>query len=264
MLAVNLFGSKITIHYYNLSLALIPVIAGLTFGLQGSSKYIYVPISMSLCSIILFLNFPSIVITLHSRPIYYDDLVIKDYNEDEAKKYYDNTFRKKYQKVFKYTIAVTSSILVGITTELWYHSSEIFNDSTANSKKKNSLMNFVFVISIIGGLLRMYYAATLAIGKLIMFILKFIKKREQNKLIEQEKKRMQYIVTDYGVAQDGAGRVRQTSVQTQERPDERPMIKRSSSCSDITVIGLKPTLMASMDMTDIFSEYSVEDSEDEN
>jgi len=242
-------GYKLKIHWYNWSLLLIPVIMSLTFVFQEQHKYIYAPINLGVCAMILFLNFPSIVVSLHSRPIYYDDLVIKDYNEDEAQKFYDDRFRRKYQKVFRTAIAVTSSVLVMITVELWYYRDRIFGDKNDEEPQQNKMVNFVVIISILGGLLRIYYAATMGIGKLVMIILKQIKKREQRLIREQDQEQVMYRLTQDGITvkPEQGGRVRQISLNmgdhTETDNDRRKLLPRTRSCNNISVVGFKPTLM---------------------
>lgn len=271
------------IYWYNLSLLLIPVILGLSFSFKDQHALFYVPICTGLSSLILFLNFPSFVIALHSRPVYYDDLIIKDYNEEEAIRFYDDVFRKKYQKVFRTTIAVTSSILVGLTTELWYFRDNIFSkDDDNNSPGQNRLVSFVVVLSILGGLLRIYYGATLGIGKLIMMILKQLKKREQKLLRKQENQNVLYKLTEMGVtiqpdddsslpmvnpnlftssvAPSTNKRQRQISLNMQGHPtghDTEHLLQRSRSTDNIAILAFKPNLMI-----DIFDHGPV--SEDEN
>ena len=169
---------------YHATLLLIPLILGLTFGFPDNEHHrsIYVPLSIGTCSFLLFMNFPNLVVFLHTRPIYYDDLVIKDFNDDDARKFYDDTFHKKYQRIFKTVIAITSSLLVVGTSELWFFRDKLFNTGNAADTSNNKLVTNFVIIGVIGGILRIYYTTTLFIGKLVMFILRYVKKREQEQL----------------------------------------------------------------------------------
>jgi hypothetical protein len=250
MYQLSFFGwFKIKLYWHNLTLLLIPLIAILTFIFKDKHQFIYAPLNLGICALILFLNYPSIIVSLHSRPIYYDDLVIKDYNEEEAQRFYDNQFRRKYQKVFRTAIAITSSILVVITVELWYYREKIFSDDQENISQQTQLVKFVVIISILGGLLRIYYGATMLIGKIVMFILKQLKKREQRKIRQREQELIMYHLTSDGITVRPNTRTRQTSLTiTNEEPDEQAIIPpRSHSFSgaqtEINVIGFKPSVM---------------------
>ena len=40
------------------------------------------------------------------------------------KEIYDDTFRKRYQQIFRWIVTITSSIMIGILTEVWYMRSD--------------------------------------------------------------------------------------------------------------------------------------------
>lgn len=246
---------EIKLYWHHLSLVFAFIILTLTFALQGKHKLIYVPFSCGVCSLIVFLNFPSIVIALHSRPIYYDDLIIKDYNEDESNKLYDDEFRRKYQKIFRIIIATTSSVMVAVTTELWYFRNSLFSDG---DNSRSQTVSFVVILGVLGGMLRIYYGATMMIGKSLMIILKILKKREQKSLRQHEQQQIVYEMTKDGItvssdeefARGTGRRSRQISLNMERNEDDAPMLRRSNSCDDIKVVGFKPNLTA---MNDIFN-----------
>jgi hypothetical protein len=160
----------------NLSLLLIPLILALTFVFKDKHNFIYVPVSVGVCALIIFINYPVIVVGLHSRPVYYDDLVIKDYNEPNMD--YDR-FRHKYQNIFRTVIIITSSIMVALTVEMWYYRNNIFANSTS---RKDEIVKNLVIIGVISGLLRVYYSSMILIGSIVMAILKYLKQREQRRI----------------------------------------------------------------------------------
>lgn len=180
MKEVTIFGWTVVMYKHYATLLLIPFILGLTFGFQDSQHHrsIYVPLATGLSSLVVFLNFPIIVVSLHSRPVYYDDLVIKDFHVETQPSIYDDTFRRKYQRIFRTVIAFTSSLLVVGTTELWYFRDTLFSDHESNTDVVKSFV----VIGVIGGIMRIYYATTVFIGKCVIFVLKIMKRREQEHL----------------------------------------------------------------------------------
>ena len=188
---VPLLGQRIKIYAHYATLLLVPLILGLTFAFKDSVHHrsIYVPVSTGVSALIVFLNFPAIVVSLHSRPIYYDDLIINDYvDPDAGLGLYNNTFRRKYQRIFRTVIAVTSSLLVVGTTEIWYYRDRLF-DTTSSSGNDDIVRSFV-VIGVIGGIMRIYYGTTVFVGKLVIFVLKLLKRREQARLHEQTQERI--------------------------------------------------------------------------
>lgn len=224
-------------RWHNLTLLLIPLILVLTFVFKDKYNFIYVPIVFGICALILFTNYPAIVINLHSRPIYYDDLVIKDYSDDENGGFYDDAFRRKYQNIFKTVIIISSSLMVVGTVEMWYYRNHIFTNS--NTTRHDQLMNMLIIVSILGGLFRIYYSAVMFIGTFVMFILKQLKKREQRLFRERGQDMMMYNLTSDGIIlADG-------DVVTGEVPVQAPPIPRTRSLEHMAdhELSLKPSIM---------------------
>lgn len=228
---------------YNLTLLLVPLILALTFVFQDTKGMFYVPVSCGISALIIFLNFPSIVIFLHSRPIYYDDLIMKNY-EGEGH-IYNEEFRKKYQNIFQWITSVSSSLMVAFTVELWFfRDSMIGNRDDGVQSTGDKAFNAFVVLGIIGGLLRIYYGAAMLLGKLLLVVLKSLKKREQERLRQAAENRTLIELSSIGVTIAG--------------DDEDRLIPRANSDNDIAhhsasrqsiITGFKPTLM-----TDIFND----------
>lgn len=170
-------------QWHQLSNLLIPIILTLSFVFKDEHDIIYVPVAFGVCSLILFLNFPMLVIFMHSRPIYYDDLIIKNYNEDEAHRMYDEEFRRKYQRIFRLISTITSSSMIGFATALWFFRDRLFaHDET----QKHNIFNIFAIIGIISGIFSIYYRTTMLIGNIIMFVLKKLRAREQELIRKQQ------------------------------------------------------------------------------
>ena len=230
-------GRPVDLHWYNfLSLIAVPIILTLTFVFQNAHDIIYEPLMCGICAMIIFINFPAVVIFLHSRPIYYDDLIIKNY---EGEGYiYDDNFRKKYQVIFQWFATITSSFMIGLTVELWFYRSKMFPQSSGTGAK--AVSSFV-VMGVIGGMLKLYYGATMILGRIILFALKYFKQKEQERMrLEVERRTV--------VELSGVGVTIGTDL------DEASLIPRAASynnlrSSETTIHGFKPTLM-----TDLFNE----------
>lgn len=194
-------------RWLNMSLLLIPVVLTLTALYKDKYQAVYVPVTWGCCALVLFCNFPSIVIMLHSRPIYYDDLIIKTYSissdsDDDSEAasatatMETHIFCKKYQKIFLWISTTTSAIMVGLTAELWFYKDSIYGDDAG-------LVNSVAAMGIVGGILKVYYSSTMAIGALVMFILKYLKRRDQRALLQTTEQRTLIELSDMGVTIGG-------------------------------------------------------------
>lgn len=223
---LRLCGNAYEITWYNIvSLLLVPIILTLTFVFQNVHQVIYVPLACGICAMIIFVNYPSIVIFLHSRPIYYDDLIIKNY-EGEGH-IYDEGFRKKYQVIFQWIASVTSSCMIGLTVEVWYYKDDIFTHSNNN-------VNAFITMGVIGGMLKLYYGATMILGRILLSALKYFKKKEQEKLRRANQERTLVELTGIGVTI------------ADEDEEAIPIIPRTVSCDNVKLAGFKPTLMVDL------------------
>lgn len=186
----------------------------------------YIPVLCGLSALIIFLNFPAVVIFLHSRPIYYDDLIIKNYDGDGY--IYDEEFRKKYQHIFRWIASVTSSVMVAITILMWFIRNTMIHSDDGSSTSGDSrsgngtkALNIFVILGIIGGMMRIYYTATMLIGRVLLSILKLLKRREQERRrLEIEHKMLIELDT--------------IDIRSVDVTNDRHM----------SVIGFKPTLMA--------------------
>jgi hypothetical protein len=219
--------------YLLLLLLFIPVIITITIIYDKDNNMFYLPTSLSMIAFIIFSVFPNIVLGLHARPIYYDDLIIKDYNEDDSKELYDDKFRKKYQYIFRCIITVTSTIVFFVASEVWYLKSDLVSGSDSSDAIIRA--DWAFAFGIIGGIMKLYYSASCLIGKMLLFILKTLKKRT----IKKSRARMSEIAhAELGNA----------GIRIGDNISER----RSRSYNDLTIIGVAPDV----DMHDIMSHIS--------
>lgn len=208
------------LKWSHLSLLLVPLTLVLTFVYQDTKQGIfYVPFVCGICAFIIFVNFPNLVVFLHSKPVYYDDLIMKNY---EGEGYiYNEHFRKKYQNIFRWIISVSSSIMVAFAVELWFFRDSLFKSHIdgENQSTRDKTANILAVLGIIGGLFRMYYGAAMMLGRLLLFILKRLKKREQERRRQDTEERTLVELTSIGVTIAGE--------------DVEPLLHKSSSYGDV-------------------------------
>lgn len=227
-------GQRITLRWSHLSLLLVPLTLALTFAYEDKQGMFYVPFVCGICALIIFINFPNLVVFLHSKPIYYDDLIMKNY-EGEGH-IYNEDFRKKYQNIFRWIISISSSIMVAFAVELWFFRDSLFKSHAEGESQsaRDKAANILAVLGIIGGLFRMYYGAAMMVGRLLLFVLKKMKKREQERRRQDTEDRTLVELTSIGVTIAGE--------------DVEPLLHKSSSYGDIRASG------TSTFMTDIFNE----------
>ena len=175
----------------------------LTVIYEAKHGVFYIPFVCGISALIIFVNFPAFVIFLHSRPIYYDDLIIKNYDGDGY--IYDEEFRKKYQILFRWMASITSSAMVTVTVAMWFLRDTLFRQGNNNGSQALSIY---VMLGILGGMMKIYYTATMTIGRVLLFILKVVKRREQERLrLEAEAERKTLIELNHiGIfnGQDGS------------------------------------------------------------
>lgn len=179
-LSLSVCGKTLNIMWYNWSLLLIPLVVPFIAIFEEIRNMIYMPVALAICSFILFVNFPNLVLTFHQRPLYYDDLVIKDFNDDDAEKIFDDGFRRHYQNIFRWVVTLTSPVVIAVLTEVWYIKSEFATGDTTESH--NTTTSFLdpskaVALAVILSLGQGYLKASVYFGKALMIILKFFKSR---------------------------------------------------------------------------------------
>lgn len=176
-------GKSFVIMWYNWSLLLIPLVIPFVVLFQEIRNMIYMPVALAICSFILFVNFPNLVLTFHQRPLYYDDLVIRDFNEDDAAKIYDEGFRHHYQNIFRWVVTLTSPVVIAVLTEVWYIKAEFASgggdgsDGTVDPQSSFLDPSKAVALAVILSLGQGYLKASVYFGKVLMLVLKFFKSR---------------------------------------------------------------------------------------
>lgn len=223
--------------WWYLTLLLIPIILVITIIVEEAHSETYMPTSSGIIALVVFFNFPSLVLSLHARPIYYDDLIIKNYNEDEVNRIYDSEFRKRYQWWFRWIVSFTSAVMCALMVDVWYFRTDLVPQEM-KSETSTTIMHVEITIAlgIIGGLLRIYYTVSMGIGKILMKVFKILKQRNINKLKIAKQART--------VVELGNAGIRIAS-DDQEDDMSRSLI-HSVSGGDLTVLGIKPNPAVSM------------------
>ena len=141
------------------SLCIIPIFISMPFFFNISSIYLYyIPGSILLSATSIFVNFPIFIKILHTRPVYYEDILLLD-------SCVDNPYH--LQNIFLYINGFTS-ILFFIISGLYFYI------------KINSNIHIIDAVGIFGGIAILYSKIQMYIGKGILTILFYIKNKRYN------------------------------------------------------------------------------------
>ena len=151
------------INYKRISLITIPVTIGIPFVIDITS-YIYYYISIGLCiiSISIFCNFPIFIKILHTRPVYYEDILIID-NRGNNKNYLQN--------IFLYVNGAATVLFIIISGNYLY-------------RRISENMDLVESLGILGGITILYSKLQMYFGKSILSVLFYIKNKKPEVEIE--------------------------------------------------------------------------------
>ena len=152
---------------------------GLT-GFKEIRTAIYFPIFITFAFFIIFWNFPTLAYMSASKPVYFQDIFI-----DEKKLPNHNvkaSLKKKFENIFIVSVVISNSILAGALAEYWLFQSQ-------DSK------NFIEVIGMSGGIIKLFHIINNNIGRILIKILKSCIKKENLKLRLQERKSIENIIS---------------------------------------------------------------------
>ena len=136
------------------SLCLLPIQIIIPFAINlNDYLIIYIMISSCVSSTILFINFPVLINILHTRPVYYEDILLID-------RCIDNPY--ELQNIFLYINGATSVCFVIISSIYLY-------------TKINTSAEIIDTIGIFGGLAIVYSKFQMYLGKAVLSILFYIK-----------------------------------------------------------------------------------------
>lgn len=137
---------------------LLPFVAGIPYTeLIWARSVYYIIFTTGIATYALLLNFPSIVSSVHSRPLYYGDLI------DD--KYVDPTVRRRFQYLFIFILQITLTL---ISSGLIYY----YYDAMHESRLSN-----IEMAGVVGGFVSLLLKIENVIGKVSLSLLNFWKSR---------------------------------------------------------------------------------------
>jgi hypothetical protein len=134
------------------------------FAVPEARNYFYLPLVTFLMSVIIYTNFPILILFTNSRPLYYEDLFI-DFAKLPLMKI-DSQIKARYIFIFEVCIIVTNSLFTAAMSEYWFY--QISADQS-----------YAEIVGITGGILKVFQLINHLNGCLILFVIKQMIQREE-------------------------------------------------------------------------------------
>lgn len=131
--------------------------------LEELHTYVYMPIVIFFCSLILFWNFPEIIIFMNSRPIYYEELFLVNANPNVVE--ISKDVRAKFEYIFDYSLLFTNALFTAGLADYWLYQS--WNTDS-----------YIQIIGITGGILKIFQSVNYITGGIILYIVRFMIEQE--------------------------------------------------------------------------------------
>lgn len=151
---------------------LMPVIAipGL-IGINHFQTFLYVPIFVFLSAIILFWNFPTIILFNNKKPLYYDELFLDIKKSPQLE--IDENIKNKYKTRFLWMLIISNALLLAGLSDYWLY-------------RKRESTSYIEMVGITGGVLKLFQYINSTTGTVLLhFSRKKIKDISDEKTIAQ-------------------------------------------------------------------------------
>lgn len=141
--------------------------------------YIYFPIISCGTGFIVFWNFPFLVYMTASKPLYYEDIFI---DESKLPNHNVNTsIKERFQCILLWVLIITNSLLVAALSDYWLY-------------KTTGHTDFLEVIGITGGIIKIFQIINNTIGRIMLKIIKKEIRDESVRFGEREIRSIKNIV----------------------------------------------------------------------
>ena len=177
-------GSQI--YYKRVSLLLVGLIALLWD--SEIQNYFYIPLVIFISAFVMFWNFPVLILFTNSRPLYYEDLFIADWNVHLLD--INDSVRKKFEMRFQCILIFSNSIFCAALADYWLY--EILDKED---------YSYVALLGITGGIVKIFQFINHCSGTVLLACTRraLLKRSRKNSLEKQDKIRHSIEYIDDGI-----------------------------------------------------------------
>ena len=152
-------------------LSLVFIFSSTLFLYQQYRTYVYIPIISFICSLVLFWNYPILILFTNSRPMYYEDLFIYDWNVKYIN--IEKNIKNRFENIFNIILIISNSIFISALSDYLFY----------ETKEKTS---YVEVIGITGGIFKIFQIVNHINGSILLYITRriLLNKIKKEKSIE--------------------------------------------------------------------------------
>jgi hypothetical protein len=118
-------------------------------------NYTFIPLLFFLNALIVFGNFPFLILLSNKRPMFVDDLFIKDRNEIEFN--LTDIEKQKFEKRFNYMLILSNSLFVAALADYFYYETLHIRDES-----------YVGVLGITGGIIKIFQLVNHGSGVILL------------------------------------------------------------------------------------------------
>lgn len=152
-------------------LSLVFIFSSTLFLYQQYRTYVYIPIISFICSLVLFWNYPILILFTNSRPMYYEDLFIYDWNVKYIN--IEKNIKNRFENIFNIILIISNSIFISALSDYLFY----------ETKEKTS---YIEVIGITGGIFKIFQIVNHINGSILLYITRriLLNKIKKEKSIE--------------------------------------------------------------------------------
>ena len=122
-------------------------------------NYAFIPLLFFFNALIIFGNFPFLILISNKRPMFVDDLFIKDRNEIEFN--LTDIEKEKFEKRFSYMLILSNSLFVAALADYFYYEIIHIRDES-----------YVGMLGITGGIIKMFQIVNHGSGVILLLYIR--------------------------------------------------------------------------------------------
>ena len=149
-----------SVKYKRVSLLLLSLLGLLWHSDIAQQNYYAAPAIVFTCAFVLFWNFPIFVLFINSRPLYYEDLFLKDTSVPLTG--LTTRVREKFENRFQTVLIFTNSMFTAALADYWLYQ---FSDATAETGN----VSIVGLMGITGGIIKIFQLVNHTSGSILLY-----------------------------------------------------------------------------------------------